>query len=224
VKPALRVMLVGLAEPILFGAMIFAVAGTMRYWQAWVLLVVFTLATWTSSLYLLVANPDALQRRMRGGPAAETRPVQKVVMLGLWASLMSMLVVSALDHRLGWSSAPTAVCVVGNVLVAVGLVTPMLVIMQNNYAAATVRVEAGQRLASGGLYAVVRHPMYTGNVIMMLGIPLALGSYWGLLLVLPGTLVLALRIRDEERLLVEELEGYLDYTRRVRHRMVPGVW
>jgi protein-S-isoprenylcysteine O-methyltransferase Ste14 len=161
---------------------------------------------------------------MRGGPAAETRPVQKVVMLGLWASLMSMLVVSALDHRLGWSSVPTAVCVIGNVLVAVGLVTPMLVIMQNNYAAATVRVEAGQRLASSGLYAVVRHPMYTGNVVMMLGIPLALGSYWGLLLVLPGTLVLALRIRDEERLLVAELEGYLDYTRRVRHRMVPGVW
>lgn len=223
-KPALRVMMVGLTEPVLFGAMIFLVAGTVDYWQAWALLVVFTLATWTSNLYLLVANPDALQRRMRGGPAAETRPVQKFVMAGLWASLLSMLVVSALDHRLGWSIAPPAVCVVGNVLVAVGLVTPMLVIMQNNYAAATVRVEAGQPLASSGLYGLVRHPMYTGNVIMMLGIPLALGSYWGLLLVLPGVLVLALRIRDEERLLVAELAGYLDYTQRVRYRMMPGVW
>jgi protein-S-isoprenylcysteine O-methyltransferase Ste14 len=224
VKPALRVMIVGLTEPVLFGLMIFLAAGTVNYWQSWVLLVVFTLATWTSNLYLLVANPDALQRRMRGGPAAETRPVQKVVMLGLWASLLSMLVVSSLDHRFGWSAVPAAVCVLGSVLVAVGLVTPMLVIMQNNYAAATVRVEAGQPLASSGLYGLVRHPMYAGNVVMMIGIPLALGSYWGLLLVLPGVFVLALRITDEERLLVEELAGYLDYTQRVRYRLVPGVW
>jgi protein-S-isoprenylcysteine O-methyltransferase Ste14 len=100
----------------------------------------------------------------------------------------------------------------------------MLVVIQNNYAAATVRVEAGQSLASTGLYGLVRHPMYTANVIMMVGIPLALGSYCGLVLVVPGSMVLALRIRDEENMLTEELDGYLEYTEKVRYRLVPGVW
>ncbi|WP_299558990.1 isoprenylcysteine carboxylmethyltransferase family protein [uncultured Mycolicibacterium sp.] len=223
-KPALRLMITGLVEPVLFGIIIFAVAGTVHYWQAWVLLVVFTLATWASSAYLYFNNPEALQRRMRGGPAAETRPVQKAVMAGLWLSLLSMLVVSALDHRLGWSAVPTPVVVAGDLLVAIGLMTPVLVVLQNNYAAATVRVEAGQKLATTGLYGLVRHPMYAGNVVMMLGIPLALGSWCGLGLVVPGVLVLACRIHDEERLLVAELDGYREYTERVRYRLVPGVW
>lgn len=100
----------------------------------------------------------------------------------------------------------------------------MLVTIQNSYAAATVRVEADQKLVSSGLYRLVRHPMYTGNVIMMVGIPLALGSYWGLGLVIPGLIVLALRIRDEERLLQEELDGYREYTQKVRYRLVPCMW
>jgi len=202
----------------------FAVAGTVDYWQAWLLLVVFLVSVWTSSIYLLRAYPAAMQRRMRGGPTAETRTVQKAVMGGLWLSLVAMVVVSSLDHRFGWSNVPTAICLFGNVLVALGLMTPMLVVIQNNYAASTVRVEAGQTLASTGLYGLVRHPMYTGNVIMMVGIPLALGSYWGLVLVVAGLSVLALRIRDEENMLTEELDGYLEYTHKVRHRLVPGVW
>ena len=99
-----------------------------------------------------------------------------------------------------------------------------LVVIQNSYAAATVRVEAGQKVVSTGLYGLVRHPMYAGNVIMMVGIPLALGSYWGLVFVMPGLIVLALRIRDEEKLLEEELNGYREYTQKVRYRLVPCMW
>ena len=100
----------------------------------------------------------------------------------------------------------------------------MLVIIQNSYAAATVTVEAGQTLVSGGLYKFVRHPMYVGDVIMMVGMPLALGSYWGLLFVIPGVLVLVFRILDEEKLLTQELTGYREYAQRVRYRLVPNVW
>jgi protein-S-isoprenylcysteine O-methyltransferase Ste14 len=224
VQAALRLLISGLAEPVVFGVIMFVVAGTVDYWQAWLLLAVFFVSIWTSNIYLLRAYPAALERRMRGGPAAETRLVQKAVMGGLWLSLVTMLVISALDHRFGWSTVPMAICLVGNVLVAVGLMAPMLVVIQNNYAAATVRVEAGQQLASTGLYGLVRHPMYTGNVIMMVGIPLALGSYWGLALVVPGLMVLALRIHDEEHMLTEELAGYLEYTQQVRYRLVPGMW
>jgi len=204
--------------------MLFLAAFTFDYWQAWVFLLVFALSTWIPGIYLLRTNPVALQRRMRGGPTAETRMVQKVVMGGFWLSLAAMLVVSALDHRFGWSPVPTAICLVGDVLVAVGMSVVMLVVIQNSHAAATIRVEADQKLISTGLYGLVRHPMYTANVITMVGIPLALGSYWGLVFVIPGLIVLASRIRDEEKLLQEELDGYREYKRKVRYRLVPYMW
>ena len=143
---------------------------------------------------------------------------------GLWLSLAAMIVVSALDHRFGWSSVPTAISLVGDVLVAIGLGVVVLVIIQNNHAATTVRVEEGQKVVSTGLYGLVRHPMYTGNLIMMIGIPLAVGSYWGLVFVVAGLIVLASRIRDEEKLLREELTGYREYTQKVRYRLVPSMW
>ena len=118
----------------------------------------------------------------------------------------------------------TAICLVGDVLVAVGLGVVALVIIQNSYAASTVRVQAGQKVVSTGLYGLVRHPMYTGNVIMLIGIPLALGSYRGLVFVVPALIVLALRIGDEEKLLQEQLSGYREYTQKVRYRLVPGMW
>ncbi|MGE2726540.1 methyltransferase family protein [Mycolicibacterium pulveris] len=223
-KAVLRLLISGLAQPVVLAVIVFAVAGTVDYWQAWLLVAVFLVSVWTSNLYLLRAHPAALERRMRGGPGAETRAVQKAVMAGLWGSLLMMLVISGLDHRFGWTHVPPPISLAGNVLVAVGLMAPMLVVIQNNYAGSTVRVEAGQRLASTGLYGLVRHPMYTGNVIMMIGIPLALGSYWALILVIPGLTVIAMRIRDEEHLLREELDGYLEYTQKVRYRLVPGMW
>jgi protein-S-isoprenylcysteine O-methyltransferase Ste14 len=214
----------GLVEFVVFGSMLFLPAGTFKYWQAWVFLVVVGLSAWVPIVYLARTNPVALQARMRGGPAAETRMAQKVVIAGLYLSLAAMVVVSVLDHRYGWSPVPAAVCLVGDVLVAIGLGVVGAVVIQNSYAAATVRVQAGQNVVSTGLYGLVRHPMYTGNLIMMLGIPPALGSYWGLLFLVPGLFVLALRIRDEEDMLAQELSGYRDYTQQVHYRLLPYVW
>ena len=222
-KTIRKALVSGLIGLVVFGLLLFVPAGTFNYWQAWVFLVMI-LATWIPSIYLVRANHTVLQRRMRGGPVAETRTVQKVVIAGWYLSMTAIFVVSALDHRFGWSPIPMAICLVGNVLVAVGLGVAMLVVIQNSYAAATVRVEAGQKLVSTGLYGLVRHPMYTGNVITMVGIPLALGSYWGLVFVVAGLIVLALRIRDEEKLLQQELDGYREYTQKVRYRLVPYMW
>lgn len=199
-------------------------AGTLHYWQAWVFIAVFTVATIVPTVYLARTNPAALQRRMRAGPRAETRTVQKVIIAGAFLGIFATMVFSALDHRFGWSSVPAWLSLLGDVLVATGLGIAMLVIAQNGYAAATVTVESGQTLVSAGLYKFVRHPMYVGNVIMMVGIPLALGSYWGLLFVIPGAVVLTLRILDEEKLLLQELPGYREYAERVRYRLVPHVW
>ncbi len=223
-NPVLKVVVSGLVQLAAIGLLLFVPAGSFDYWQAWAFLAVFALSAWLPSVYLQLTNPAVLQRRLRGGPIEEARPVQKVVMAGLYASLAAMCVVSALDHRFGWSTVPAVVCVIGGALVAVGLGLVVLVVTQNNYASTTVQVESGQHVVSTGLYGLVRHPMYTGNVVMLVGIPLALGSYWALVFVVPGLAVLAWRIRDEETLLRDELAGYGDYASKVRYRLVPCVW
>jgi protein-S-isoprenylcysteine O-methyltransferase Ste14 len=213
----------------LFGVAFFAVllfwpAGTLDYWQAWVFIAVFIVSTIVPSVYLAVKNPAALQRRMKAGPLAEGRAVQKLIITATIVADVATLVVSALDHRFGWSTVPTPVVILGDVLVAVGLVMAQLVVIQNSYAAATIAVEADQKVVDTGLYGVVRHPMYVGTLIMMIGTPLALDSYWGLLAIALALPVLAARIEDEEKMLRQELAGYDEYTRKVHYRLVPGVW
>ena len=207
-----------------FAAVLFWPAGGFDYWQAWVFLAVFIATTIVPSIYLALRHPDALARRMKAGPTAETRPAQRIIMTLTLTLVVATFVLSALDHRFGWSQVPVWLVVVGNVLVAVGLGVTQLVVVQNNYAAATVRVEADQPLVSTGLYGLVRHPMYTGAAVMMVGTPPALDSLWGLLGVLASAPVIVARIRDEEQMLAEELAGYGEYMTRVRYRLVPRLW
>ena len=206
------------------GVLLFVPAGTFDYWQAWVFIAVFIVGTMLPTVYLAVKYPDAFQRRMKSGPWSETRLAQRLITIGLLVTVLAVGVVSALNHRFGWSTVPTAVVVIGNVLVLAGLLLAEVVIIQNNYAAATITVEADQPVVSTGLYGLVRHPMYVGALIMMVGMPLALGSYWGLLTMIPGTLVFVARITDEEKALRQELHGYVEYTEKVHYRLVPGVW
>lgn len=213
--------LVGL---VIFGFVLFYPAGTIDYWQAWVFIGAFTLATIVPTIYLKRTDPAAFERRMHAGPKAESRTVQKFIIVAAFLSVFAMMALSALDHRLGWSSVPTVVVLIGDVLVVAGLAIAMFVVTQNSYAAANVTVEVGQKVVSSGLYSVVRHPMYFGNVILMLGTPLALGSYWGLVVMVPGVLVLVFRILDEEKALMVGLDGYREYARQVRYRLVPCVW
>jgi protein-S-isoprenylcysteine O-methyltransferase Ste14 len=207
-----------------FVVLLFWPAGTLNYWQAWVFIAVFIVATLVPSVYLAMKDPAALQRRMKAGPIAETRTIQKLVITGTIVAVVAVLVVSALDHRFGWSHVPTPVVVLGNVLVGIGLGFTQLVVIQNSYAAATITVEADQKVVSTGVYGLVRHPMYVGTLIMMVGTPLALDSYWGLLVTILAFPILALRIDDEEKMLRQELDGYDEYTKKVHYRLVPGVW
>jgi protein-S-isoprenylcysteine O-methyltransferase Ste14 len=224
VKIALQSIASGLIGLVVFGLLVFWPAGTFDYWRGWAFIVVFAASTTIPSLYLAAKNPAALRRRMQAGPKAETRPLQKIIISIAFLAMGATIMVSALDFRFGWSPVPAAVSVVGDVLVAVGLGIAMLTTIQNGYASANITVESGQELVSTGMYSVVRHPMYFGNVVLMIGIPLALGSYWGLLFVIPGLAVLATRILDEEKVLSQQLAGYHDYVQRVHYRLVPYVW
>ncbi|MDT7793628.1 MAG: hypothetical protein QOD59_3064 [Mycobacterium sp.] len=223
-KTALQAATTSVIGFAVFLLLVFWPAGTFDYWRGWAFIAVFAAATNIPSLYLAATNPAALRRRMQAGPAAETRPLQKIIITFAFLSIGAMIVVSALDFRFGWSSVPAAVSVVGDVLVGVGLLIAMITTIQNGYAAANINVESDQKVVSTGFYALVRHPMYFGNVVLMIGIPLALGSYWGLLFVILGLVVLAVGILDEEKVLAQQLTGYTDYIQRVHYRLVRGVW
>ena len=223
-KTALQAATTSVIGFAVFLLLVFWPAGTFDYWRGWAFIAVFAAATMIPSIYLAATNPAALKRRMQAGPAAETRPLQKIIITFAFLSMGAMIVVSALDFRFGWSSVPAAVSVIGDVMVAVGLLIAMITTIQNGYAAANINVESDQKVVSTGFYALVRHPMYSGNVVLMVGIPLALGSYWGLLFVILGLVVLAVRILDEEKVLAQQLTGYTDYVQRVHYRLVPGVW
>lgn len=223
-KTVVRLTASSILGLVAFGFILFLPARTLNYWQASVFMAVFTVATIVPTIYLYRTNPAALQRRMHAGPRAETRPAQKIIITASFVDVFAMMAFSALDHRMGWSTVPAGVSLLGNVLVAAGLAIAMVVIAQNGYAASTVRVETGQQVVSGGVYKSIRHPMYVGSLIMMVGIPLALGSYWGLLFVILGVAVIVFRILDEEKLLTEELAGYREYAQRVRYRLMPNVW
>lgn len=223
-KAAIRTAASNVIGVIALGAVLFLPAGTFNYWQAWVFAATLALTTIVPTIYIARTNPAALRRRVRSGPGAEARTLQKFVIIGWMSSVFAMMAFSAYDHRVGWSHVPARVCVLGDVVAAVGLGLTMLVVIQNGYAAATVTVETGQPVVTTGVYSVVRHPMYVGGLVMMIGIPPALGSYWGLAFILPGVASLVFRILDEETLLAQELAGYREYTRRVRYRLMPGVW
>lgn len=204
--------------------LLFLPAWTLDYWQAWLFLAVFFAPVLAITAYLLSNDPKLLESRMKAGPRAEKEKSQKIIQLLASVAFIAAIVFPAIDHRFAWSPVPSYVAVAGDVLVALGFLIVFLVFKENSFASATIEVGAGQKVVSTGPYALVRHPMYTGGLIMLLGVPLALGSWWGMLTIVPFTVVIIWRLLDEEELLAKSLSGYSEYRTKVRYRLVPSVW
>ena len=209
---------------VVMGLLLFVPAGTMQYWQAWVYLAIFMGASVLVSLYLIKKDPELLRRRMSGGPTAEKETTQKIIMLFASMGFIALLVVPALDYRFGWSVVPLSVVTAGDILVAIGFYFIFLVYKENTFAAATIEVAKNQKVISTGPYALVRHPMYASALLYLIGTPLALGSYWGLLALAFMMSFLIWRLVDEEEFLAKNLPGYMEYQKKVQHHLVPYVW
>jgi protein-S-isoprenylcysteine O-methyltransferase Ste14 len=206
------------------GLLVFTTAGTARYWEGWTYLIIFFGASVLTTLYLMKHDPALLERRMRGGPTAEKEKTQKIIMLFTSLGFIAELVVPALDYRFRWSAVPTGVVIAGNLLVAAGFGIIFRVYRENTFTSATIEIAENQKVISTGPYAWVRHPMYAGASLYLLGTPVALGSYWGLAAVAAILPFLIWRLLDEERFLAKNLPGYTDYQKRVRWRLVPAVY
>jgi protein-S-isoprenylcysteine O-methyltransferase Ste14 len=209
---------------IFLAALLLLAAWTFVYWQLWLFLAVLSAGLFAITLYLIRHDRVLLERRMLAGPKAEKEKPQKII-LGLAAALFFFFnLFPGIDHRFGWSNVPTTVVLLGDAAVAVAMLICFFVFRENSFASATVEIHPEQEVISTGLYGIVRHPMYMGALLFVVGLPLALGSWWGLLFVPAIAGLLAWRLVDEERLLVKSLAGYSAYRSRVRYRLVPLVW
>lgn len=202
-------------------AIIFLSAWSLHYWQAWMFLAVFMVLISAIFLYLAKNDPNLLARRIK---TTEKEMSQKIIQFLVNLVFTAVIVVSALDHRFVWSAISPKFVLIGDALVAFGLLIIFFVFKENTFTAQIVDVESGQKVISTGLYAVVRHPMYVGGLVFILGIPLALGSLWGLLMIVLFLPVMAWRALDEEKVLTKDLAGYAEYCDKVKYRLIPFVW
>jgi protein-S-isoprenylcysteine O-methyltransferase Ste14 len=220
----LRALRSSLLGAVLMAALLFIPAGTLDYWQAWAFMAVFAGSSTAVTVYLARHDPALLERRMTVGPTAEKEPTQQIVMLFAMAGFVALVLVPAFDRRFGWSRVPAWASVAGDALVALGFYFTFLVLKANPYSASTIQIAEGQTVISTGPYAIVRHPMYAGATPLVVAMPVALGSWWGLLAVLVMFPALVWRMLDEERFLEKNLKGYTEYTQKVRYRLLPHLW
>jgi protein-S-isoprenylcysteine O-methyltransferase Ste14 len=209
---------------LVMGALLFFTAGTLDYRQAWFYLAVFSASASAITAYLVRKDPTLLERRVRGGPVAEKAPIQRIASTIASIGFVAIFVLSGLDHRRQWSIVPLPAVIAGYALFLVGWTIVFLVFKENSFSSATIELAADQRVVSTGPYAVVRHPMYSGSLLYVLGSPLALGSWWGLLGILLMAPAIVWRLLDEERFLGQRLPGYAEYSNSVKNRLVPFIW
>ena len=205
-------------------AALFLPAWTLNFWQAWVYLSIFAAASALITVYLWKCDHKLLESRLKAGPRAEKEATQKSIQALASLAFIGTLVLPSLDRRFLWSHVPLVCVIAGDVLVALGFLVVFFVYKVNTFTSATIEVAPGQRVISTGPYAFVRHPMYAGALVMLFATPIALGSWWGILMAIPMTLVIVLRLLDEEKFLLRSLPGYAEYCIKVRFHLAPHIW
>lgn len=206
---------------VMVGVLLFAPAGTFRYWNGWLFLALLFVPMIILGLYLWIKQPDLLAKRLS---SKEKESEQKQVILMSAFVFVAGFVIAAVDFRFGWSRVPIWLVVVASVLLVISYGLYAEVMRENAYLSRTVEVQENQKVIDTGLYGIVRHPMYSATILLYLSIPLVLGSIYSFLIFLMFPLVIAKRISNEEAVLEKGLEGYTSYKQRVKYKIIPFIW
>ncbi|NLW78333.1 MAG: isoprenylcysteine carboxylmethyltransferase family protein [Ruminococcaceae bacterium] len=221
-KLAVKTMLLVIVFFAIFALFIFLPAGTLVFWQGWVFYAVFFISTLFITVYFLIKDPQLIERRVK---ANETRKAQKLFQsISGVVFFVGLLIIPGLDYRFSWSSVPDFVVSVSNALVLLGFLVVFFVFKSNSYTSATIGVSQGQKVVSTGVYSVVRHPMYAGAILILIFMPLSLDSLWGLIPAFFISIFVVLRLLDEEKVLMNELDGYKEYCEKTRYHLIPYIW
>ena len=210
-----------IAGLLLVALLLFLPAGTIRYPGGLLSLCLLFVPMLLLGIVMLARARDLLRKRL---DVKEKQGTQKGVVAVMGLIFLGGFILAGLDFRFGWSKVPLPVVIVASVLFLVGYALYAEVMRENAYLSRTIKVEEGQTVISTGLYAVVRHPMYTASTVMFLALPLILGSWYALIPFALYPVIMVIRIRGEEKLLTAELAGYEEYKRKVRYRLIPFIW
>ena len=206
---------------VLVGALLFLPAGSFAFVGGWIFIGLLFIPMLILGAVLLVKSPELLQKRLS---AKEKENTQKSVVALSGLLFLAGFIIAGLDYRFGWSHVPAWLVIVASVILLASYALYAEVMRENAYLSRTIEVQEGQKVVSSGLYGIVRHPMYAVTIWLFLSIPLVLGSFWSLLCFLPYPIIMAVRILNEERVLSKGLEGYEDYKKKVKYRLIPFIW
>ncbi len=210
-----------IAGIVLVGALLFLPAGTFSYWNAWLFMGLLLIPMFIAGIVLMIKNPELLKKRLN---AKEKEKEQKVVIMLSAIMFIAGFVVAGLDYRFGWFVLPKMIAIIASVIFGIGYLLYVEVIRENQYLSRTIEVVEGQKVIDTGLYGIVRHPMYFATLLIFLAMPLILGSLISLVIFLAYPFIITKRIKNEETVLEKELEGYIDYKKKVKYRLIWGIW
>ena len=206
---------------LMVGLLIFLPAGTLHYAKGWLFMALLFIPMLGAGFVMLAKSPDLLKKRL---DAKEKQAAQKGVLAFSGLMFLGGFVVAGLDFRYGWSHIPTVVTIIASLLFLLAYLLYAEVLRENAYLSRTIRVEEGQTVVDTGLYGIVRHPMYSATLLLFLAMPLILGSWYALVVFAFYPVIIVVRLKDEERLLTQELQGYAEYKQKVKYRLLPFIW
>jgi protein-S-isoprenylcysteine O-methyltransferase Ste14 len=206
---------------IIIFALLFIPAGSIKFWNAWIFMSVLFIPMLFVIVYLIINDPELLYKRMN---TKEKEKTQKKVVLLTSIIFLTAFIISGLDYRFQWSKVPVMVVVLSAIIVLTGYILFFMVMRKNSYASRVVEIQEKQKVIDSGLYSIVRHPMYSAALLMFMFMPLVLGSFYALIPLLIFPLQMSTRMKNEELILEEGLDGYIEYKKKVRYKIIPFLW
>ena len=206
---------------LLVGLLLFLPAGTLDWFGGWMLMAVLFVPMFCAGIVMMIKNPGLLASRL---DAKEGRKEQSIVVKLSGLMFLCGFIVAGLGVRFDWYMLPLPVSIIGATLFIIAYILYAEVLRENTYLSRTIEVQEGQKVIDTGLYGIVRHPMYGATLLLFLSMPIVLGSVWSFLIFLVYPFIIAARLKDEEKFLEEELEGYREYKKKVKYRLIPFIW
>lgn len=206
---------------ILIGLLLFVSAGTIKYWNAWILMTLLFVPMFIVGIILMIKNPKLLEKRLR----VEEKEKEQSLVIKL-SGLMFLIgfMVAGLSYRFGWMQLPNWIIILGIVLFSLSYLMYGEVLRENTFLSRTIEVQENQKVIDTGLYGIIRHPMYTATIVLFLSMPLILGSLVSFIIFLVYPIIIIMRIKGEEELLEKELEGYKEYKQKIKFKLIPFLW
>ncbi len=202
-------------------ALLFIPAGTINYWNAWLFIGILFIPMFIAGIVMMIKNPELLKQRL---DAKEKESEQKLVILGSGIMFLAGFIVAGLNYKYQWFVMPNVVVIIASIIFIISYILYAEVLRENTYLSRTIKVQENQKVVDSGLYGIVRHPMYAITILLFLSMPLILGSIYSFIIFLIYPILIALRIKNEEEVLEKELNGYTEYKKKVKYRIIPFIW